>query len=173
MKRLISVLAATAVAAAVAAAITLPAGADAPAPDEPDATFVACLRAHGVGIPADARGDAIKAWIVAHDTDSAVTGAVAPCKAKAAGGDSPPDLVACLRDHGLNPPGAIDELKPWVLGQLKSDAGRAAVHACGIAQGPTDRKPADAPEKQAAICGGNPAPTAKPDKTGTPKLQDQ
>jgi hypothetical protein len=165
MTRFLSVLAATALAAAVAAAITLPAGADAPTRDEPDATFVDCLRAHGLGIPADARGDAIKTWIVAHDSDPAVKRAVVPCKAKAGGAAAPADLIACLRDHGLNPPGAIDQLKPWILGQLDSATARAALRACGIGDGPTDGKPAQTPEKQPGNCGA--APNAKPE------VQDQ
>src|SRR4051794_32018454 len=76
MHRFITVIAATAVAATVAAAITLPAGAS----DDPtakDAKFVACLRDHGLAIPADTSGDAIKGWLLAHD---GVDAAVAACK---------------------------------------------------------------------------------------------
>src|SRR4051794_21317482 len=162
MKRFLSVVAATAAAAAVAAAITLPAGADAPATDQTDVTFVDCLRAHGVDIPAGARGDAIRAWLVAHDADPDVGRAAPVCKSKAAGDDSPPELVACLRDHGLTARAGVDELRPWIARQFGTAAGRAAVRACGIAEAPAGRKPAGAREKQAAVC-GDPAPAAKPD----------
>jgi hypothetical protein len=30
-------------------------------------------------------------------------------------GVAPPELLACLRAHGLNPPTAPDELKMWIL----------------------------------------------------------
>ena len=66
MKRLLTIVAATAASAAVTAAITLPAGASDQA-NPKDAPFVACLRAHGLDIPADTTGDAIKGWLLAHD----------------------------------------------------------------------------------------------------------
>src|SRR4051794_2841166 len=59
-----------AAAAAVAAATSLPAGADDPG-QSTDAQFVTCLRAHGAGVPAGARGAAIKTWVIGHE-DAAV-----------------------------------------------------------------------------------------------------
>src|SRR3954453_18975834 len=125
MKRFLTTVAATAAAAAVAAAITLPAGAS----DEPvakDAKQVACLRDHGLAIPADTTGDAIKTWLLAHD---GVEDAVAACRPHNAGGDvKVADLTACLRAHGLNPPADLEQLKPWIA-QQGGDAGLAA---CGV-----------------------------------------
>jgi hypothetical protein len=173
MTRLLIVLAATAAAAAAAAAISLPAGADQSPPSASDAKFVTCLRAHGLGIPADTRGDVIKEWIVAQGTDPAVEPALRTCKPMAAGEVSPPQLVACLRDHGLTPPATIDQLKPWMARQSGTDAGRAALHACGFDARPTDKSRVGSPEKKPATCGGEAAPAPKPEQEGAPELQGQ
>jgi hypothetical protein len=147
MKRLISLLAATAASAAVTAAITLPAGAsDDPAPTTKDARFVACLRDHGLAIPADTTGDAIKGWLLAHD---GVDDAIAACKPRDGGRDvNVAKLTACLRDHGLNPPADVEQLKPWLAQQDP-----AAVKLCGF----------DAPRKEDhgdKPCGPQPAAEA-------------
>jgi hypothetical protein len=126
MKRLLAVVLATAAAAAVAAALTLPAGAD--SGSDPDATFVNCLRTNGVDIPADARGAAIKQWILAHESPS-VDDAIQKCAPDAKKGDSigVEQLTACLRDHGLQPPTAPDQLKDWLGSQSKE-----TLKACGV-----------------------------------------
>ena len=72
--------------------------------------------------------------------------------------------VACLRDHGLNPPATIDQLKPWMAQQYATDAGRAALHACGFDAHPSDKPPAGSPEKEAADRGGDAAPAPKPNR---------
>src|SRR3954451_23025759 len=111
MKRFLTTVAATAAAAAVAAAITLPAGAS----DEPvakDAKQVACLRDHGLAIPADTTGDAIKGWLLAHDD---VADAIAACRPDDPGNDvKGTEITPCLRPQGLTPPADPEQLKPWV-----------------------------------------------------------
>jgi hypothetical protein len=137
MKHFLTALAAT---AATAAAITLPAGAS----DQPtgkDARFVACLRDHGLAIPADTTGDAIKGWLLAHEN---VDAAVRACRPRDAGADVKiGELTACLRSHGLNPPDDPFQLKAW----LAQQGDNAAVKACGFDAPPkhdTGDKP-DAP----------------------------
>jgi hypothetical protein len=156
--KLFSVLAATAAAAAVAAVLTLPAGAD--QRGDRSADVAACLRSHGA---ADApSGDdplALKQWVGGHADDPAVGACLPESKAPAA-------LVGCLRSHGLNPPGDLNQLKPWMVRQDGSDAGRAALRACGVDLSPPDKAPA--PD-----CGGgaakpaNPADQQKPVLTGS------
>jgi hypothetical protein len=128
--KLLSVLAATAVAAAVAAAITIPAGAS-PA-DDPAAQLVSCLRAHGADVPAGTTGLALKQWVGDHESDPAVAACRPP------GGGAIADRVACLKDHGLNPPSSVEELKPWLVAQSRTDAGNAAMKACGMEIGRPD-----------------------------------
>src|SRR3954453_5234832 len=96
MKRFLTVLAAT----AVAAAVTIPALAD--DPGDGDAKFVTCLRSQGLDIPADTHGDAVKTWLLAHQSDAAVDPALRACKTREEG-PSPKaeELSACLRAHGL------------------------------------------------------------------------
>ncbi len=127
MKRLLAVVLATAAAAAVAAAITLPAGAD-PSSDS-EATFVNCLRTNGVDIPADTRGVAIKQWLSAHDSQPSVNDALKKCAPDEKTGDAigVEQLTACLRDHGLQPPTAPDQLKQWLGSQPT-----ATLKACGV-----------------------------------------
>jgi hypothetical protein len=209
--KLLTVLAATATAATVAAALTIPAGAD----ESPDATAVkiaTCLRSHGADLAADADGLAVKTWAASHAEDPAVKA----CMPDAA---SPPELAACLRAHGLNPPANLFDLKPWVLQQRETDAGKAALHACGVDMRPPEKAVVDDAKfaaclrdhgaavpagaeglalktwlrdhgqedgvvsalkacsgddgggdvKKAAICGGEPAPAAKPDASATPE----
>ena len=94
----------------------MPAGAD----ESPsaEAKFVSCLRAHSLDIPADTRGDAIKAWIVARPDDAAVRRAVLACKQEGPSGPAPEALVACLAvPRPRTPPPSIADLKPW-LGRL-------------------------------------------------------
>jgi hypothetical protein len=150
MKRFLTIVAATAAAAAVAAAISLPAGAS----DEPttkDAKQVLCLRDHGLAIPADTTGDAIKTWLLAHD---GVDAAVDACRPHDAGNDvKVTELTACLRAHGLNPPADIEQLKPWIA----EHADEAILNACGL---DLPRKE-DHGDKPAGPCGG-PEPADKP-----------
>jgi hypothetical protein len=126
--KLLSVLAATAAAAAVAAVLSLPAGAQ--QTDESAATIAACLRSHGA---ADApSGDdpyALKRWVAAHSDDAAVDACLPQSKA-------PAQLLSCLRGQGLNPPGDIEQLKPWMAQQDES-----ALHACGVDMTPPDKAP--------------------------------
>jgi hypothetical protein len=123
--KLLTVLAATAVAAAIAAALTIPAGASPSAAD--GATKLAtCLHAHGAAdAPSGADALALKQWVAAHADDAAVGACMPKSRAPAA-------LVSCLHAHGLNPPGNVDQLKPWMVRQAATDAGRAALKACGV-----------------------------------------
>src|SRR3954451_862641 len=114
MKRFLTTVAATAAAAAVAAAITIPAGAS-HEPVAKDAKEVTCLRDHGLAIPADTTGDAIKGWLLAHD---GVDDAIAACKPRDGRRDrNVAKLTACLRDPGLTPPADLEQLKPWLAQQ--------------------------------------------------------
>ena len=138
MKRLASIIAATATAAAVAAAISLPAGADGGA-RESDAldTFAACLRAHDVAVPTGLDAIALKTWIGDHEDSPGVQSAVEACnpkpdERKKASGPAPEELVTCLRDRGLAPPSSIGQLKPWIAQQADTADGNAALSACGI-----------------------------------------
>jgi hypothetical protein len=127
MKRLLAVVLATAAAAAVAAAITIPAGADEQA--NADANFVNCMRTNGVDMPADLRGFAIKQWVGAHESQPSVTDALQKCApaAKQGDGNGPQALIACLKDHGLQPPTAATQLKDWLGTQDAS-----VLKACGV-----------------------------------------
>jgi hypothetical protein len=158
MKRLVSIIAATAAAAAVAAAISLPAGADSGPRDEL-ATFTSCLRAHGLAVPADLDPLALKLWLGAHEDSAGFEIAINACepdKPAKVSGPAPEELVSCLRDHGLTPPTSIDQLKPWMAQQDGTAAGRAALSACGIDSRPVDKLRGNGP------CGGDkPADAAK------------
>ena len=145
--KLLSVLAATAAAAAVAAVLTLPAGAQ--QKDQSAATISACLRAHGAaGAPSGDDALALKQWVAAHPDDPAVGTCLPQSKA-------PSGLMSCLRAHGLTPPANLMELKPWMVQQDGSAAGRAALQACGVDMTPPDKAPdpgtcgADKPAKPA------------------------
>jgi hypothetical protein len=178
MKRLASIIAATAAAAAVAAAITLPAGAD----DGPKsvgsadqlAAFTSCLRAHGAAIPEGLDPVAVKQWLGDHEDEADVRKAMDACapvterREKSGNEVSPEELVSCLHDHGLDAPSKIEDLKPWIVQQNGTAAGKAALHTCGVnlekkvvEKGPGggcgDDKAADAAKLRAA----KPAP-AKP-----------
>src|SRR5687768_15381921 len=113
--KILTILAAT----AVAAAVSIPAVAGEPRDGD---GVVACLRAQGLDIPADTRGAAIKQWALRHADDAATERAFAACKPK---GESPARLVECLRGQGLEPPTALEELKPWIARQFDSEAGKA------------------------------------------------
>jgi hypothetical protein len=155
--KLLSVLAATAAAAAVAAALSISAGASQSAGDEAT-QIAACLRAHGAtGAPSGADALALKRWVAAHADSAAVT-ACMPHSAP------PPGLLACLRAHGLNPPGNLFRLKPWMLRQAGTQAGKAALSACGVSFDAPTGRPAKAND-----CGrGATAPVKKPDGDATP-----
>jgi hypothetical protein len=123
--KLLTVLAATAVAAAAAAAISIPAGAN-PSAGDNATKIAACLRAHGAaGAPAGGDPRALKQWVAAHPSDAAVK----PCLPQA----SPPtELLSCLRAHGLTPPANLFQLKPWMVRQAGTAAGKAKLHACRV-----------------------------------------
>jgi hypothetical protein len=134
MKRFLTIIAAT----AVAAAITIPAVADNGSPSDELATVATCLRAHGIPIPADLEGVAIKQWIGAHRDIAGLDDAFTTCDPKPRqgakdGGPGPEELRTCLTGKGLNPPASLDELKPWVLHQSQTAAGKEALNACGFA----------------------------------------
>jgi hypothetical protein len=123
--KLLTVLAATAVFAAVAAALSIPAGADQSAGDA--ATKLAtCLHARGVtDAPSGTDALALKRWLATH----AESAGVAACHPQSA---APTGLVSCLRAHGLNPPDNLFQLKPWMVRQAGTDAGKAALSACRV-----------------------------------------
>jgi hypothetical protein len=146
MNRFVAIIAATAAAAAVAAAISLPAGADEQTSSS-DAAFVSCLRSHGAAIPADAQGAAIKTWLIAHEQDPGVESALRACAPdKPNDGVAPEQLKSCLRDHGLEPPSAIEQLKPWIASQLETDAVKTALKACGFDTQPVVKGAGGAPD---------------------------
>jgi hypothetical protein len=156
--KLLTVLAATAVAAAVAAALSISAGAS-PSADGQATKIATCLRAHGAaGAPSGADAFALKQWVATHGGDSAVTA----CLPQSA---APPGLVACLRAHGLNPPANLFQLKPWMLRQNGTQAGKAVLHACDMNFEPARSRKATQALKG---CGGTPAdkPKAKATAAG-------
>jgi hypothetical protein len=123
--KLLTVLAATAVAAAVAAALSIPAGADRGAGDA-TTKLATCLHAHGVtDAPSGADALALKQWLATH-ADSA---AVRACNPESA---APTELISCLRAQGLNPPDNLFQVKPWMARQAGTDTGKAALRACGV-----------------------------------------
>ena len=125
-------------ATAVAASITIPAVAGGRGEPDADAKFVSCLRAEGAGIPAGTRGMAIKTWLRAHPEAESALAACTPSN-----GPKPQDLIACLRAQGLQPPAALDALKPWLAGQSKD-----VLRACDIVPKEScgaESRPADAP----------------------------
>jgi hypothetical protein len=134
MKRFLTIVAAT----AVAAAVTIPALADSGSPADELGTFAACLRTHGIPVPADLEGVAIKEWVGAHQDTAGLEAAFKACDPHPGPVDkadhaAPEKLVACLRGKGLEPPERIDALKPWILEQSRTDAGKTALNACGFA----------------------------------------
>lgn len=140
MKRLASIIAATAAAAAVAAAISLPAGADSGARTSASdelATFTSCLRAHDLAVPTGLDARALKTWMGDNENSANFKTAVEACEPQTFGpvkapGPAPEELIACLRDHALTAPSTIDQLKPWIAQQSDTAAGKAALSACGI-----------------------------------------
>ncbi|WP_028066385.1 hypothetical protein [Solirubrobacter soli] len=167
MKRFLTIVAAT----AVAAAITIPAVADSGSPSDELATFATCMRAHGVAIPADLEGVAIKQWIGDHQDAAGMQDAFKACDPNPRQGDkadnaSPEELVACLRAKGLQPPANVNDLKPWVLQQFETDAGKTALNACGLAapgEKPAEDGPCGGPDKAKASRAGR----AKSSRTHT------
>jgi hypothetical protein len=149
--KILTVLAATAVAAAVAAAFSIPAGADRGSAD--DATKLAsCLHARGAaGAPSGADAFALKKWVAAN----AGSAAVKACVPEAA---PPTELLSCLRAHGLNPPSNLFQLKQWMLRQAGTDAGKAAMKPCGV---DFDRRPTEKELPKKGDCAGGPVAPAK------------
>jgi hypothetical protein len=85
---------------------------------------------------------ATKTWVGAHQDSPGFEAAINACDPKPdrpAKNSAPEELVACLRAHGLNPPSSIDELKPYMLQQDGTTAGRAALSACGIDSRPVEK----------------------------------
>jgi hypothetical protein len=134
MKRFLTVVAAT----AVAAAITIPALADSGSPSDELGPLATCLRAHGFPVPAGLEGVAIKQWVGDHQDAAGLEAAFNACdpnprQGDKADGQAPEQLVACLRTKGLTPPTGLNELKPWILEQSQTGAGKDALNACGFA----------------------------------------
>jgi hypothetical protein len=154
--KLLTVLAATAVAAAVAAALSISAGAS-PSADGQATKIATCLHAHGAtGAPSGADALALKQWVAAHADDPAVTA----CMPQSA---APVGLVGCLRAHGLNPPANLFQLKPWMLRQNATAAGKAVLRACHV-----NFEPARSEKAVRALkgCGGG-TPADKPKAEAT------
>jgi hypothetical protein len=147
MKRFLTIVAAT----AVAAAITIPAVADRGSARDELGTFATCLRSLGIPIPPDLEGVAIKEWVGAHQDTPGLEAAFQACDPNPPQGKpdagAPEELLACLRNKGLEPPTDMDKLKPWILQQSETADGKAALGSCGF-DGP------DAEKKQPAEDGG-------------------
>jgi hypothetical protein len=123
--KLLTVLAATAVAAAVVAALSISAGA-APSAGDNATKLATCLHARGAtDAPSGADALALKQWVATHADNAAVTA----CNPRSG---APAAVVPCLRAHGLNPPHNLFELKPWMARQAATDPGNVALHACGV-----------------------------------------
>ena len=157
MSRFTMTLAAAATSAVAAiAAVALPAvGADSKTPRKqakPDgdfAAFVACLRSHGL---ADAPADpfALKPWLAAREGSDSATVAAAlkvcndtvPDKREVVKGPDMKELVACVRDHGLDAPTAPDAFKRWVADKEANDPGAldAVMRACKMSLDPGPSK---------------------------------
>jgi hypothetical protein len=164
--KLLTVLAATAVAALVAAALSIPAGADQSAggkaakPAAPT-DLVACLRTHGLNPPTDLF--ALKPWMVQQSGTSTGKAALAACHVSF---DAPRETItvqqfgACLRAHGADAPTGTGGLvlKIWVRDHSGSATVMRALKQCdsGPDQGPAKAKVAD--------CGGTAAPAPAPAK---------
>lgn len=138
MKRLVSIIAAT---AAVAAAVTIPADARRGAsPSDELAAVASCLRAHGIAIPEDLERVAIKQWLAEQDDTAEFQAAMKACAPEPvrekASGPAPEELVSSLRDPGLNPPSNLEELKPWIARQMETAAGKDALEACNFGPAP-------------------------------------
>jgi hypothetical protein len=157
-------LAAAAVSAVVATGVmAIQAVGDDQAPSRADIEKIAtCLRAEGAAVPTDL-GDGLEAWLDSHKAQ--LEGPARRCKSRDEGkGTAPEELLACLRAHGLNPPGNLFRLKPWMLRQSGTQAGKAALSACGVSfDAPTGR-----PAKAKDCGGGATAPVQKPDGDATP-----
>jgi hypothetical protein len=172
MKRFLTILAAT----AVAAAVTIPALADNGSPGDELDTFGTCLKAHGIPIPADLTGIAIKEWVGAHQDTPGLEAAFKACDphpgdVEKADHAAPEELVACLRANGLEPPSNVADLKPWILQQDGTSAGRAALHACDFSTEHTEKAaveggPCGSEKAKAARVG-----KAKASRAGKPKAQ--
>ena len=171
MKRFLTIVAAT----AVAAAITIPAVADSGgSPSDELGTFATCLRSHGIPIPADLEGIAIKQWVGEHEDAEGLKAAFEACdphpeKGDKADNQAPEELVACLRAKGLQPPANLNDLKPWILGQFDTTAGKSALNACGL-QAPDEKRASGEP----GPCGGEkpgPASKARASRAREPKAQ--
>jgi hypothetical protein len=157
MSRFTMTLAAAAASAVAAiAAVALPAvGADSKAPrrqaapgDAAFSAFVSCLRSHGL---ADAPADpaALKPWLGARqasDRDT-VNAAMAACDDKlpskptgVAQGPEVEDVIACVRDHGIDAPTEPDAFKRWLKDAGDSGSADAALRDCkmSLAPGPSE-----------------------------------
>jgi hypothetical protein len=177
----LAVAAASAVAAI--AAVALPAlGADSKSPRRQAqpapasfSTFVACLRSHGLaGAPEDPA--TLKPWLGAKESSEpdTVKGAMLACDDKVTpkpvGGAEGPDVkdvIACVREHGVDAPTDPDAFKRWLGDSADSSAVDAVLRDCKMSLAPapskgevkpggcaTDVRPAD---------GGAKPDAAKPD----------
>jgi hypothetical protein len=160
--KLLTVLAATAVAAFVAAALSIPAGADQSAgskaakPAAPT-DLVTCLRTHGLNPPSDLF--ALKPWMVRQSGTSTGKAALAACHVSF---DAPRNTVTaqqfgtCLRAHGAGVPSGAGglALKTWIGEHQGSATVMRALKQC-------DSGPDPGPVK-AAGCGGAAAPPQPP-----------
>ena len=157
MKSFATILAAAAASAVVAAAITLPAGADQDSKDQPPrdegAALSACLRAHGLDVPAELRGFELKQWIGSREGQADVQKALDECAGPPERKPAPAELVSCLTQHGLQPPADVVDLKRWMAQQSETAGGADALKACHINVGKDV-------EKVDHECGG-PRPAAK------------
>ena len=110
--------------------------------------FVSCLRSHGL---ADAPADpaALKPWLgakQASDRDT-VNAAMAACDDKlppkpagVAQGPDVEDVIACVRDHGIDAPTEPDAFKRWLKDAADTGAADGALRDCKmkLAPGPSE-----------------------------------
>jgi hypothetical protein len=102
--------------------------------------FAACLRDHGVQVPA-LTGVQLERWLKTHPMPrtpgvtckTALAGA--PPTATAAAKADAEKIAACLRAHGLNPPTAPAELKRWIVTQDDPEVTQA-LKECGLGPAP-------------------------------------
>jgi hypothetical protein len=132
-----AVTAAVASAMVVAAVAALDAVGAEDTADASNAAFAACLRDHGVEVPA-LTGARLASWLKTHEVPG---DAARACKTSIGGAPATSDraanaeaakVAACLRDNGFDPPTDPLALKRWI-GEESGAAFRDTLKECGMA----------------------------------------